>query len=92
MTVWDQGTHMDTLKPKNSKLITFTVRGGFFTFWAILAHSVPWQPRQPSNGPCLDFGSLYTLIRNNWTKKFGVEYWTLPSSNLLWRPYMSPLK
>ena len=34
-----QGTHMDTLKPKNSKSITFTVRGGFFTFWAILAHS-----------------------------------------------------
>ena len=37
-----QGTHMDTLKPKNSKSITFTVRGGFFTFWAILAHSVPY--------------------------------------------------
>jgi hypothetical protein len=35
-----QGTHMDTLKSKNSKSITFTVRGGFFTFWAILAHSV----------------------------------------------------
>ena len=34
-----QGTHIDTLKLKNSKLITFTVRGGFFTFWAILAHS-----------------------------------------------------
>ena len=31
---------MDTLKPKNSKSIPFTVRGGFFTFWAILAHSV----------------------------------------------------
>ena len=30
---------MDTLKPKKSKLITITVRGGFFTFWAILAHS-----------------------------------------------------
>ena len=36
-----QGTHMGTLKPKNSKSITFTVRGGFFTFWASLAHSVP---------------------------------------------------
>ena len=34
-----QGTHMDALKPRNSKSITFTVRGGFFTFWAILAHS-----------------------------------------------------
>ena len=30
---------MDTLKPKKSKSITFTVRGGFFTFWTILAHS-----------------------------------------------------
>ena len=36
-----QGTHMDTLKPKHSKSRTFTVRGGFFTFWAILAHSGP---------------------------------------------------
>ena len=34
-----QGTHMDTLKPKKSKWITFTVWEGFFTFWAILAHS-----------------------------------------------------
>jgi hypothetical protein len=47
MTFWDQGdskglqgTHMDTLKPKSSKSIKFTVGGGFFTFWAILAHSV----------------------------------------------------
>ena len=31
---------MDTLKPKNSKLIRLTVREGFFTFWEILAHSV----------------------------------------------------
>ena len=29
------GTHMDTSKSKNSKLLIFTVRGGFFTFWAI---------------------------------------------------------
>ena len=38
-----QGTHMDTLKPKNSKSITFTMtmREGFFTFWAILSHSAP---------------------------------------------------
>ena len=52
MTFWDQGnskgtprelqgTHIGTSKPKNSKSITFTVRGGFFTFWAILAHSGP---------------------------------------------------
>ena len=38
-----QETNMDTLKPKNSKLITFTVRGGFFTFWVILAHSVAYH-------------------------------------------------
>ena len=30
---------MNTLKPKNSKSITFTVIGFFFTIWAILAHS-----------------------------------------------------
>ena len=42
-----QGTHMDTLKPKNSKLITFTVREGFFTFWAILAHSASLRPCRP---------------------------------------------
>ena len=41
MNFWDQGslgTHIDALKPKNSRL-TFTVRGGFFTFWTILVHS-----------------------------------------------------
>ena len=42
-----QGTHMDTLKPKESKSITFTVRGGFFTFWLILAHSAPPLPLLP---------------------------------------------
>ena len=35
---------MDTLKPKNSKSITFTVREGFFKFWAILAHSAAAAP------------------------------------------------
>ena len=39
ITFWIRKMHMDTLKPKNSKLITFTVRAGFFIFWAILAHS-----------------------------------------------------
>jgi hypothetical protein len=34
-----QGTHMNTLNPKNLKSITFTVREGFFTLLAILAHS-----------------------------------------------------
>ena len=30
---------------------------------------------------CLDFGFQYALIRNNWSKKFGVEYWAFPGSN-----------
>ena len=34
--------------------------------------------------PCLDFGFQYALIRNNWSKKFGVEYWALPCSNSPW--------
>ena len=38
-----------TLKPKNSKLITYTVRGGFFTFWAILAHSAAVLSRMPAH-------------------------------------------
>ena len=46
----------------------------------------PRQGRQARFSPCLDFGFQYTLIRNNWFKKFGVEYWTLPGSNSPWRP------
>ena len=42
-----QGTQMDTLKPKKSKSTTFTVRGGFFTFWAILAYC-----EAPQTGDC----------------------------------------
>ena len=52
MTFWDQGdskglqgTHMDTLKPKSSKSITYAVKESFFTFWAILAHSA--APHEP---------------------------------------------
>ena len=44
----------------------------------------PWQARQGRQArfdPCLDFGFHYTIIRNNWSKNFGVEYWTLPGSN-----------
>ena len=45
MTFWDQGDSKGPtwihLNLKNSKSITFTVRVGFFTFWAILAHSAP---------------------------------------------------
>ena len=37
-----QGTHMDTSKPKKFKNDNIHYeRGGFFTFFAILAHSVP---------------------------------------------------
>ena len=35
----------------------------------------PRQGRQAKFGPCLDFGFQYALIRNNWSKNFGVEYW-----------------
>ena len=41
MTFWDQG---DILKPKNSKSVTFTLKGGFRTFWSRLAHSAPAEP------------------------------------------------
>ena len=53
------------------------------------SHSVsgsPQQARQTRFGPCLDFGFQYALIRNNRSKNFGVEYWTLPGSNSPWRP------
>ena len=49
----------------------------------VLGSGLPWQVRFV---PCLDFGFQYALIRNNWSKKFGVEYWTLPGSNSPWRP------
>ena len=32
---------MDALKPFNSKYVTLTMRGGFFTKFATLAHGVP---------------------------------------------------
>ena len=35
-----QETHMDAFKPFNSKLVTLTMRGGFFTKFAALAHGV----------------------------------------------------
>ena len=51
------------------------------------SQNLPRQGRQARFGPSLDFRFQYALIRNNWSKKFGVEYWTLPGSNLLWRPW-----
>ena len=41
-----QGTHINTLKPKYPKSITFTLRGGFFRFWEIMAHGVAWRMRR----------------------------------------------
>ena len=31
-------------------------------------------------------GFQYAFIRNNQSKKFGIEYWALPGSNSPWRP------
>ena len=42
---------MDTFKPKHLKLITFTIREGFFTFWAILAHSAAVDARKAELSP-----------------------------------------
>ena len=50
---------MDTLKSKNSKSITFTVRGVFFTFWVILAHIAAFLARLP----CHNFVSKTTKFR-----------------------------
>ena len=44
----------------------------------LLIAGLPRQARQARFGPCLDFGFQYTLIRNNRSKKFGIEYWALP--------------
>ena len=49
-------------------------------------HRAPMAGKAGKFGPCLDFGFQYALIRNNRSKKIGVEYWTLPGSNLPWRP------
>ena len=39
-----QETHMDALKPFNSKYVTLTMRGGFFTKFATLDHGAPPPP------------------------------------------------
>jgi hypothetical protein len=56
-----QGTHMDTLKPNNSKSILFTVTGGFFTFWAILAYSAPVSKIKSEGCPALRRWRLSSL-------------------------------
>ena len=42
---------------------------------SLIKTCAPQLARPPSPGPCLDFGVHYALIRNNWSKKIGVEYW-----------------
>ena len=39
-----QETHMDALKPFNSKYVTLTMRGGFFTKFAAMAHGAAARP------------------------------------------------
>ena len=68
MTFWDQGDSKGpTLKPKNSKWMTFTLRGGFFTFLAILAHSVALPNFGRSVNPILSKGGRLCLPNNNGT-------------------------
>ena len=74
-----QGTHMDTLKPKNSKLITFTVRGCFFTFWAILAHSAAFD-FDPIKELALLWSSSLSTLRSTYSSitsiKVNLESWS----------------
>ena len=53
---------------------------------SLTSSGAPRLARTPRPGPCLDFGLQYALLRNDLSKKFGVEYWALPDSNSLWRP------
>ena len=50
-----QETHMDAFKPFNSKLVTLTMRGGFFTKFSALAHGV--APPAPPGTTGLHLGS-----------------------------------
>ena len=53
----------------------FKIELQFWAEWAVInIAGPPWQGRQARFGPSLDFGFQYALIRNNWSKKFGVEY------------------
>ena len=52
----------------------------------IVSTGPPRLARPPRPGPYLDFGFQYALIRNNRSKKIGVEYWALPGSYSPWRP------
>ena len=57
-----------------------------FQFKTPLGTGSPRQARQARFSPWLDLGFQYALIRNNWSKIFGVEYWALPGSYSPWRP------
>ena len=61
-------------------------------FMVISYPGPPRQARQPRFDPCLLFlVSMRSNIRNNQSQKFLVEYWTLPGSNLPWRPFLGSL-
>jgi hypothetical protein len=51
----------------------------------LMPTGAPRLARPPRPEPCLDFGFQYAFIRNNWSKKFGVEYRALPGLNSPWR-------
>ena len=65
---------------------------GLRCFWKKESIQLAFKVTKPSTGPpwlarpCLDFEFQYDLIRNNWSNKFGIEYWALPGSNTPWHP------
>ena len=81
---WSQNLRSLSQKTKNRGNNALSRRFGRQPFQPILAMylctgaSRMARPSRP--GPCLDFGFQYCLIRNNWSRKIGVEYWALPGS------------
>ena len=75
-----QETHMDAFKPFNSKLVTLTRRGGFFTKITALAHGVAPPPSQP---PPLR-AALPSCSPKRVKLKCSKEYW-----DIFWWLYLS---
>ena len=84
VSIWESGFHISevVLTQRNSSIKEreFQIVVGTNT----LAATAGKAPKAWALN-CLDFGFQYTLIRNSWSKKFGVEYWALPGSNSPWR-------
>ena len=59
-----QETHMDTLKPFDAKSVTLTMRGGFFTKFAALAHGAALR------NPSLNDVCHYQGVKKMWCLKF----------------------